>query len=92
LWRAYFSQGGPGKRAKACKYLATKSPGSHSDAKAVIGKLSSILSARKSHPVDVEGLRILESNEKSHWGEDCIGEFKFTNNKEMLGLIERGNA
>jgi ferredoxin--NADP+ reductase len=74
------------------KYLATKSPGSHSDAKAVIGKLSSILSARKSHPVDVEGLRILESNEKSHWGEDCIGEFKFTNNKEMLGLIERGNA
>ena len=74
------------------KYLSTKTPGSHSDVKSVLGKLASTLTAHKSHPVDLAGLRILESNEKSHWGEDCIGEFKFTNNKEMLELIQRGKA
>jgi ferredoxin--NADP+ reductase len=74
------------------KYLSTKTPDNHSDIKAVLGKLASTLTAHKSHPVDLAGLRILESNEKSHWGEDCIGEFKFTNNKEMLELIERGKA
>ena len=51
-----------------------------------------MLTAHKSHPVDLAGLRILESNEKTHWGEDCIGEFKFTNNQEMLKLIETRKA
>jgi ferredoxin/flavodoxin---NADP+ reductase len=51
-----------------------------------------MLMAHKSHPVDLEGLRILESREKSHWGEDCIGEFKYTSNQEMLELIERGKS
>jgi ferredoxin--NADP+ reductase len=74
------------------KYLSTKTPDNHSDIKAVLGKLASTLTAHKSHPVDLAGLRILESNEKSHWGEDCIGEFKFSNNKEMLELIERGKV
>ncbi len=74
------------------KYLSTKTSDIHSDVKVVLGKLASILTAHKSHPVDLAGLRMLDSNEKSHWGEDCIGEFKFTNNKEMLGLIERGKA
>ena len=74
------------------KYLSMKTPDTHSDVKVVLGKLASILAAHKSHPVDLAGLRILDSNEKSHWGEDCIGEFKFTNNKEMLELIERGKA
>ena len=74
------------------KYLSTKTPDNHSDIKVVLDKLASTLTAHKSHPVDLAGLRILESNEKSHWGEDCIGEFKFTNNKEMLELIERGKV
>ncbi len=74
------------------KYLSTKTSDTHSAVKVVLGKLASILTAHKSHPVDLAGLRILDSNEKSHWGEDCIGEFKFTNNKEMLELIERGKA
>ena len=74
------------------KYLSTKTSGSLSDIKVVLGKLASTLTAHKSHPVDLAGLRILESNEKSHWGEDCIGEFKFTNNQEMLKLIESGKA
>lgn len=73
-------------------YLSTKTPGSHSGTKIVLDKLASILTAHKSHPVDLAGLRILESNEKTHWGEDCIGEFKFTNNQKMLKLIESGKA
>ena len=71
------------------RYLSTKSSGNHSDAKVVLDKLVSILTAHKSHPVGLEGLRILESQEKAHWGEDCIGEFKYASNQEMLGLIER---
>ena len=74
------------------RYLSTKSPGNHSDTKAVLDKLAAMLTAHKSHPVDVEGLRILESQERSHWGEDCIGEFKYTSNQEMLELIERGKS
>jgi len=71
------------------RYISTKTSGGHSDVKSVLEKLASIFVAHKSRPVEIEGLRILESNEKSHWGEDCIGEFKFTNNQEMLELIER---
>jgi ferredoxin--NADP+ reductase len=74
------------------RYISTKTPGSHADVKTVLDKLASILTARKSHPVDLDGLRILESSEKSHWGEDCIGEFKYTSNQQMLELIERGKT
>ena len=72
------------------RYLSTKSSESHSDAKVVLDKLAAVLTAHKSHPVGLEGLRLLESQEKSHWGEDCIGEFKYTSTQEMLELIERG--
>ncbi len=75
------------------KYLSTKTSGSHSDIKVVLDKLASILAAHKSHPVDLEGLRTLEASEKSHWSEkECIGEFKYTNNQEMIELIERGET
>jgi len=74
------------------RYLSKKYPGNHSDTKVVLDKLAAVLTAHKSHPVDVEGLRILESQERSHWGEDCIGEFKYTSNQEMLELIERGKS
>jgi len=74
------------------RYLSTKKLGSRSDAKVVLDNLVSILKAHKSHPVDLKGLRILESGEKGHWGEECIGEFKFTSNQEMLDLIERGKS
>ena len=46
------------------RYLATKTPGSRPEAKIVLDKLAAILKAHKSHPVDLEGLRILESNER----------------------------
>ena len=75
------------------RHLETKTSGSHSSTKVVLDKLASILKARKSHPVDVQGLRVLESREKSHQGAtDCIGEFKYSSNQDMIGLIEQGKA
>ena len=74
------------------RYISTKTSDSRADIKVVLDKLTSILAAHKSRPVDLEGLRILEASEKIHWGEDCIGEFKYTNNQEMLELIERGKT
>ena len=72
------------------RYLATKAPVS---AKVVLDKLTTILKSRKSHPVDVKGLRVLESSEKQHQGEtDCIGEFKYASNREMIELIEKAKA
>jgi len=74
------------------RYISTKTPRSHSDAKVVLDKLAAILTTRKSHPVDMKSLRILESSEKGHRGEGCIGEFKYVSNQEMIQLIERGKA
>jgi ferredoxin--NADP+ reductase len=71
------------------RYLATKQPGNHS--KAVLEKLKTILNNRKSHPVDAKSLRSLEAAEKTHKNAtDCIGEFKYASNQEMIGMIERG--
>ena len=74
------------------RYLATKQPGNH--IKVVLDKLKTILNDRKSHPVDVKSLRALEAAEKAHKKDapDCIGEFKYASNQEMIGLIERGKA
>ena len=71
------------------RYLATKPPGNHS--KVVLDKLKTILNDRKSHPVDVKNLRALEAAEQAHKSAtDCIGEFKYASNQEMIELIERG--
>lgn len=73
------------------RYLAGKSPSTQ--AKEVIDKLQTVLKARKSHPVDIRGLRELEAAEKSHKGTpDSIGEFKYASNQEMIALIERGKT
>jgi ferredoxin--NADP+ reductase len=73
------------------RYLKAKTDGS--DAKTVLGKLTSLLASRKSHPVDVKGLRVLEKAEQAHKGSsDAIGEFKFTTNQDMLAHIEKGKA
>lgn len=71
------------------RYLDGKTKGNNFDK--VTAKLQSILKQRGSHPVDVKKLRILEAAEKTHKGSnDCIGEFKFATNQEMIGVIERG--
>ncbi|WP_455377065.1 FAD-dependent oxidoreductase [Petrachloros mirabilis] len=73
------------------RYLNGKTTGNNSDK--VIAKLQNILKERRSHPVEVKGLRILEAAEKAHKGSsDCIGEFKFATNQEMIGVIERGKS
>ena len=75
------------------RYLSTTTSGTHSSAKVVLDKLASILKAHKSRPVDVKGLRVLESIEKCHHdATDCIGEFKYSSNQEMIRLIEQGKA
>jgi ferredoxin--NADP+ reductase len=73
------------------RYLATK-PAANA-AKAVLDKLHALLKERKSRPVDVNGLRALEAAEKSFKGTtDCIGEFKYVTNQEMLTLIEQARV
>jgi ferredoxin--NADP+ reductase len=69
------------------RYLATKPAAL--PANVVLERLHGLLKERKSRPVDVKGLRALEAAEKAHMGAtDCIGEFKFVTNQEMLNLIE----
>lgn len=68
------------------RYLKTKTAGS--DAKTVLGNLTSLLSSRKSQPVDAKALRLLERVEQANkGGSDAIGEFKFATNQEMLSHI-----
>ena len=57
----------------------------------VLDKLNGLFRDRKSRPVDINGLKLLNAAEKSHGQAlDCIGEFKFAANQEMLTLIEQG--
>ena len=71
------------------RYLATKQ--AENSPKAVLDKLQALLKERKSRPVNVKGLRALEMAEKSFKGStDCIGEFKYVTNQEMLSLLEHG--
>ncbi|HET8721134.1 MAG TPA: FAD-dependent oxidoreductase [Nitrospira sp.] len=73
------------------RYLANVSSGK--PAAAVLAKLHTLFKERKSRPVDVKGLRALETAEKTYKGQtDCIGEFKYATNQEMLGLIERAST
>ncbi len=70
------------------RYLAGKTP--NASITDVLTKLRGLLQARKCRPVDVAALRILEAAEKARAGTaDCIGEFKFAANEEMLALIEQ---
>ena len=56
----------------------------------MLDKLHALLKERKSRPVNAKGLRALETAEKTHKGAtDCIGEFKYVTNQEMLRFIER---
>lgn len=72
------------------RYLETKTSGQSASAQAVKEKLAALLKDRKSHPVTLAGLKALDAAEKAHSGAtDCIGEFKYATNQEMLNLIER---
>jgi ferredoxin--NADP+ reductase len=73
------------------RYLITKEASGH--VKVVLDNLHSLLRKRQSHPVDVKGLRALEVAERSFaQKDDCIGEFKFAANQDMLKYIEQGKV
>ena len=71
------------------RYLSTKN--SDAGIKVVLDRLQSVLANRQSRPVDVKGLRALEAAERTFSGNkaECIGEFKFTANQEMLKYVEQ---
>ncbi len=72
------------------RYLEGKSPLPKSAAGEILKKINKILSGRGTHAVDVKGLRALDAAEKDHAKNDnCIGEFKFSTNGEMLSKIEK---
>ena len=72
------------------RYLTTRSSEGHSSSKVVLDKLNGLFRQRKSRPVDINGLKLLTVAEKSYGHAlDCIGEFKFAANHEMLTLIEQ---
>jgi ferredoxin--NADP+ reductase len=74
------------------RYLAGPGAGRRATMADVIAKLETILKQRKSQPVDLDGLKVLEAAEKTYAGSsDAIGEFKFASNSDMLAHIERGN-
>ncbi len=75
------------------RYLTSKSAQSGPGVEHVLAKLQSILKDRKSKPVDLEGLKVLDTVEKAHAASpEAIGEFKFASNADMLAHIERGRA
>ena len=75
------------------RYLTTKPSQSGTAVGNVLGKLQTILKDRKSKPVDLDGLKVLDAAEKAHAASpDAIGEFKFASNADMLAHIERGRA
>jgi ferredoxin--NADP+ reductase len=74
------------------RYLATRGSHPRPTMADVITKLQAVLKERKSQPVDLDGLKVLEAVEKTHAGSpDAIGEFKFASNSDMLAQIERGS-
>lgn len=72
------------------RYLAGRSPQARSTLNATLDRLKTMLSDRKVEAVDLAGLRALEAGEREHSpSNDCIGEFKFGSNQEMLAQIQR---
>jgi len=69
------------------RYLRTQSG---KDAKIVLDRLHMLFRKRQSRSVDMNGLRALDAAECSFVGKvDCIGEFKFSANQDMLKYIEQ---
>jgi ferredoxin--NADP+ reductase len=75
------------------RYLATKLPAAPRKIGDILDNLQRLLRERRSAPVSVAGLRALEAVEKGQNGQpDCIGEFKFCTNQEMLTHIAANQA
>lgn len=70
------------------RYLDSSGQGQHKTTQEVLRRLQNLLKERKVHAVEAEGLRSLEIAEKAYTDtQDCIGEFKFATNQEMLHRV-----
>jgi ferredoxin/flavodoxin---NADP+ reductase len=74
------------------RYLETQTPRERQATQGVVQRLRDVLQERKIQAVGVEGLRLLERAEKACTNApDCIGEFKFSTNQDMLRHILQNN-
>ncbi len=72
------------------RYLAERSPQARSSLNKALDRIKTTLKDRKVEAIDLAGLRALEAAEQEHGSSnDCIGEFKFGSNQEMLAQIQR---
>lgn len=72
------------------RYLESKLPYDRQTIDANLAKLKALLQRRNVQAVGVQGLRLLEGVEREQAGTaDCIGEFKFDSNEEMLSHIHQ---
>jgi ferredoxin/flavodoxin---NADP+ reductase len=73
------------------RYLGMKTGGG--GVNKVLDRLHARLKQRRSRPVDVNGLRALDGAERTFSQKtDCIGEFKFSANQDMLKYIEQTSS
>jgi ferredoxin--NADP+ reductase len=73
------------------RYLESQSPRDRTKIDGVLRRLETWFSERNVQAVTIEGVRLLEAAEReASASQDCIGEFKFATNQEMLALIQRG--
>jgi ferredoxin--NADP+ reductase len=72
------------------RYLSTKPVPSNNAAGEILRKIRQILASRGVRSVDIKDLRVLEAAERAHaHSGECVGEFKFATNQEMLAAIEQ---
>jgi ferredoxin--NADP+ reductase len=70
------------------RYLAGVAPVTRTGIESSMKRLADRLAQRKTAYVDAAGLRALQQAEQGHKaGDECIGEFKYVTNQEMLGHI-----
>jgi ferredoxin/flavodoxin---NADP+ reductase len=72
------------------RYLEKVSQKTPSAIAETLQRLRTVLQQRNVQAIDAEGLRMLEACEKEHRDRrECIGEFKFPSNEQMLTLIQQ---
>lgn len=72
------------------RYLEARTPHERNEIDGMIRRLRTLLDQRGVRMIEADGLRLLEAAEKEQrHTPDCIGEFKFATNQEMLELIQR---
>lgn len=75
------------------RYLARQAPCEQNAVQEVLRRLQGLLEERKVQAIGVDGLRALEAAERACTNtQDCIGEFKFVTNQEMLQHILQKNV